>query len=167
MLLIDGFSRIKYREVITDQRALTTCASESSSDRDLFLTSYHLPTFTYSWVSPIDWNNDMVNPSEILARIKLFGEPVSQSLSCSGLLLQHRPDVCIRNTQKELLFNGRYKMQIFVDNGKAKHGSLRSTRTNATEISWLEALEMCVFLCRPQCCAIDTIMNAVDANAGT
>ncbi|PBK70620.1 hypothetical protein ARMSODRAFT_87918 [Armillaria solidipes] len=65
----------------------------------------------------------MVKPSEIPARIKLF-------------------DVCIRNTQKELLFNGTYKMQIFVDNGKAKQGSLHSTRSNATEIIWFKALEI-------------------------
>ncbi|KAK0482380.1 hypothetical protein IW261DRAFT_1467492 [Armillaria novae-zelandiae] len=64
----------------------------------------------------------MVKPSEIPARIKLS-------------------DVCIRATQKDHLFNGRYKIQIFIDNGKVKQGSL-STRANATEIIWLEALEI-------------------------
>ncbi|SJL16164.1 uncharacterized protein ARMOST_19683 [Armillaria ostoyae] len=65
----------------------------------------------------------MVRLSPIPARIKLF-------------------DVSVRNTQKELIFNGRYKIQIFTDNYKAKQGALYSTRTNATEIIWLEALEI-------------------------
>ncbi|KAK0442059.1 hypothetical protein EV421DRAFT_1904237 [Armillaria borealis] len=61
---------------------------------------------------------------------------------CQWSLMHCLADVCIRNTQKELLFNGTYKMQIFADNGKAKQGSLHSTQSNVMEIIWFKALEI-------------------------